>query len=155
MVAPLFRPQDEPSKRDGFHPDEYMHLEEPGGTFEKASYFQSNHAFVIKLEMVLPFKKFIWANRLTRASYLKHMRKLDLRPAEWFDTYDLRRGWCDPAYQKTELPRDICMNCPPLARYPIPSKRVALATLQDSDNVPRRDGQWKIDSYRPGQDSYQ
>lgn len=83
-----------------------MHLEHSGGTFEKTSFFQSNHAWVIKFDMVIPFKKLIWANRLSKRSYEQQMDRLGLPPAEWMDTYHLK-DFADPAYQKSEVWWDI------------------------------------------------
>jgi hypothetical protein len=138
-----------------------MHLEYEGGTFEKPCYFQSNHAFIIKLNMTIPFKKLIWANRLTESSYKKHMQKLDLRPAEWIPTKDLWKGrHIDPAYRNTRLRRNICINSitPPSDTYPTPDitppKRFALPATQHPTNVQSRHGHHEGESQRRSVDSF-
>lgn len=119
-VVPLERPYDRehnPSIYSRWSSEQIVNLEENGGTFEKLCYFQYNHAWMIRFDMAIPFKRLIWANRLNERSYNQHMARLGLRPAQWTTTQDLKREWnesdkmwrgnFDPAFRKANIPRNI------------------------------------------------
>ncbi|KUJ09960.1 uncharacterized protein LY89DRAFT_675467 [Mollisia scopiformis] len=140
----LDRPYDRKYHQDmynGVDPKDVMHLEYFGGTFERACWFQTNHAWKVMLSMTIPFKKLIWANRLTKASYETLMDRLHLSPAFWVTTKALWvRSLRDPAFSKSCLSSDIQIQSP---TSPTPSKASSSPSSGSSplqDSPPRKRG---------------